>query len=243
MATLTVRSVGLNGQGIQCAVAGARVELEGVTVSGNPGIGITISGGCELVMERSLVRDNQGGGIKINDSPFTITNNYILNNGRNNGTAGSDFGGIQISNGGTASTQLLSFNTILDNNAKDMADSRGVDCDFPTASKLQASSNILRGGTGGLDLLAGSESCDWNHSSIEARPDLVDGTTNIDDDCTSPPGADELPRLAMNSMCRERGEPSTGTNFDYDGDLRPDGMGADKPDIGADEFVPPPPPP
>lgn len=232
--TLTVRSVGINAHGIQCGAGDSRVQLERVTVSGNQGIGVNLSGGCEAIVDRSLISGNLDGGIKISEAAFTITNNYIMDNG--DGT--SAFGGIQISNGLMADPQVLAFNTILNNSASGTADTRGVDCAFPGASALRATSNILRGGSGGLALIERSN-CDWVYSNIEALPaDLMAAEkNNIDNDCTTAPGADELPRIDAASMCKERGEPNTGIDVDYDGDLRPDGAGADKPDMGADEVV------
>jgi hypothetical protein len=103
---------------------------------------------------------------------------------------------------------------------------------------MTATSNILRGGTGGLALLK-RESCDWVHSDIEEIPaDLMAAEkNNIDDDCMIAPGVGILPRIDAASMCKEGGEPGTGIDIDYDGDPRPDGSGADKPDMGADEIV------
>jgi hypothetical protein len=229
-----IRASGTGVEGARCQSNDSRVQVENVTVDGNQSIGINIGGGCEVVVERSIVSGNRGGGIKVSEAPFTITNSYIMDNG--GGT--SAFGGIQISNGLTADPQVLAFNTILNNNASTTADTRGVDCAFPGASPLRATSNILRGGSGGLALLERSN-CDWIYSSIEALPaDLMAAEkNNIDNDCTTAPGADELPRIDAASMCKERGEPNTGNDVDYDGDLRPDGAGADKPDMGADEIV------
>jgi Right handed beta helix region len=220
--------------GVRCQSSDSRVTLQKVTVTGNRGVGINVSGGCELIADRSLISGNLGGGIKILGAPFTITNNYILDNG---GTS-SSFGGIQILNSDGGATQVLAFNTIWNNNASSTADTRGVDCDLPGGSPLTATSNILRGGSGGLGLLK-RDNCDWVYSSIEGLPvDLMrDG--NIDDACNLTPDAANLPRIDAVSMCKESGEPGTGIGIDYDGDLRPDGSDTDKPDIGADEYFPP----
>jgi hypothetical protein len=230
---VTIRAAGTGVDGVRCQSTGSRVRLEDVLVNGNQNIGVNMSGGCELIIERSVISGNLAGGIKISDAAFTITNTYIVDNG--NGAA--LFGGIQILNGVMAETQILSFNTILNNNATGAADARGVDCSLPGINPLRATSNIIRGGSGGTALLKRAN-CDWVHSNIEGLPAdlMVAEKNNLDDPCDIAPGADNLPRIGSASMCKERGEPGTGIDIDYDGDVRPDGSGADKPDMGADEL-------
>lgn len=230
--TLTIRSTGNAADGIRCREDDSSLRIENATIRDNTNVGLDVFG-CQLIVERSVISGNLGGGVRISDAPFTIINSYILANG--SGT--SQFGGMVISSNTVADPQLLAFNTILNNNASGSADTRGVDCALPTASPLRATSNILRGGAGGLALLA-LDNCDWVHSNIEELPAelMAAEKNNIDDACDIAPGTDNLPRIGAASMCKERGEPGTGIDVDYDGDPRPDGSGADKPDIGADEI-------
>jgi hypothetical protein len=228
--TLTIRSTGINANGLQCGSGNSHVRLERIIVNDNEGIGVNISGGCELVLERSVIAGNLDGGIKLVDAPFTIANNYILNNG----DVSSLFGGIQIFNGVTATPQVFAFNTILNNDASTTADTRGVDCDLPGASPLTATGNILRGGSGGVALLK-RDNCNWDHSNIEGLPqELMDGT-NIDDaTCLAAPDQNGVARLSGGTPCDNAAAPVEGVIIDYDGDDR----SAETPDMGADELMP-----
>jgi hypothetical protein len=224
-AVLSTTSIGADG--VRCTTSGSRITLQKVNILNNRGIGINVSGGCELIADRSLVSGNLDGGIKIVDAAFTITNNYVMGNG----SASSPFGGIQILNSDDGITQILAFNTLWNNNASSTADTRGVDCDLPGASALTATGNILRGGTGGVALLK-LDNCDWTNSNIEALPpELMDGT-NIDDLCGIMIEGSELPRIEADTPCDDSAKPVTGVTVDYFGDLR----SPTSPDMGADEI-------
>jgi hypothetical protein len=235
--TLAVQSSGLGtgAHGIQCLASTSSVRLVDVIVRDNPGVGVEVSS-CLLTVERSVIRDNEAGGIAITAAGFDITNSFIVGNG----SSASDVGGILITNGTSKTPQTLAFNTVLDNDANTSMGS-GVNCTVPAADttngKLISTSSIIRSGTAGEPAIVGN--CGWIHSNVEGIALEPLPTTNIDVACTLAYDANGVPRIDMDSMCKERGEPGTGVAVDYDRQPRPDGSETDKPDIGADEYFPP----
>jgi hypothetical protein len=176
---------------------------------------------------RGASSDNQGGGVNISGSPFTLRNNFLTANGQS-GAGGSIFGGISISNGSAASPQVLAFNTITDNSASNTAFAAGAICTVTTPTT--ASSNIVYGNVGGLAEIAGGRS--WAYSDIEGGQA---GTGNIDMDpqCVNAAGGNF--HLTSSSPCRNAADPDASLAVDVDGDPRREG---NAPDMGADEVVP-----
>jgi hypothetical protein len=236
--TLAVRSVGNNAPGIQCLASSSSVQLDGVIVHDNPGYGIEVSG-CPLTVKRSLITGNESGGITVTGAGFDITNSFIVGNG----STTSEVGGVVITNSTSKTPQRFAFNTVLDNLVGAGAAASGVACTVLAADiddgKISATSSIIRRGSASKPATSGN--CVWVYSNIEEIP-LTPPTTNIDDPCTIAYDSDDLPRIGNTSPCRNSGESGTGIDTDYDGQLRPDGSGADKPDMGADEIVAPPAP-
>jgi hypothetical protein len=102
--TLTIRSIGINADGVSCRQINSTLRVENVIIRDNANLGIDINS-CRLEVARSVISGNLGGGIKISDAAFTITNSYIIDNGSET----APFGGIQILNGLTRGGSIAPF--------------------------------------------------------------------------------------------------------------------------------------
>ena len=91
----------------------------------------------------STISGNDGGGISVSGGTYSVTNNFIVENG-DSGASGSGQGGVFLS---TAVAGTFSFNTLSDNNIKDGATfASSLTCSGP---EVLASSNIIVGGEDG----------------------------------------------------------------------------------------------
>lgn len=83
---------------------GAQVTARQLVVDGTPtsGVGIVVAGST-LTLDRAIVRNAGGGGIRTTDSAFAITNSVF----DRNGTIGVDLGAAP------GKTQSFSYNTVL----------------------------------------------------------------------------------------------------------------------------------
>lgn len=84
-----ITSAGLNG--VNVAVCG--LEMINVEILESEGIGVSVMNG-DLLLYRSIVRENKGGGVRLNTSKGRLWSNMVVKNGEGVG----DFGGIWFSN-------------------------------------------------------------------------------------------------------------------------------------------------
>lgn len=230
---LTIRgaSGGTSARGIRCSSGEtSTIRVLQSVVTGNAAQGINVVE-CNLIMARSAITNNVGGGIEIVTGAFDITNSYILDNGdvRNSVVAG-----VRISNAPRFSSQRFAFNTVADNEAGPDAEAGGVFCDINATSSAIVTSNIILEGFGSKPAVGGD--CTWVYSNIENKADIP-GTiaadaTNLDADCMLTNREDGLRAIAAGSACSGAGQDDTGILVDYDGASRP----ASAPDMGADEL-------
>jgi hypothetical protein len=227
--TITGANGGTNAHGISCFSNDmSKIHVSRSSIRDNAQVGMN-STGCGVTVARSAVTRNAGGGIRVRDAAFDITNSYILNNGD---VQGSALGGVTIVNTVTASPQRFAFNTVARNEAGALADAGGVHCDILAAPAAVFTSNIILQGFGGKPSVSGD--CIWRHSNIQSKDTLgaiAADSTNIDADCLST-RPDDLDSIAEGSDCVAAGQDGTGIVEDYDGDERP----ATTPDMGADEI-------
>ncbi len=238
-ATVRVRNLEINqsnGVGVICQAPGSSsVQLVDVRVVDSDEIGVT-SDGCDLTIERSDIAGNRLGGVSIRNGSFRLVNNLIVDNG----SGAADFGGVRIDNAAASPTaQEFAFNTVDGNNAAASAatGSRGVSCTGPASAPIAATGNIVRGGTGGPNIMAGAE-CSFAYSNLEGAAtlgDLAAGGNNVD---AAPSyvnaGTGDYHLAADDDTCTGRADPSAGVAVDRDGEDRP--QGGATPDIGADEI-------
>jgi hypothetical protein len=194
------------------------------SIDGNQGIGLVLSNG-ELVMRRSTIKGNTRGGVHAILAPYEIINNFIVDNGTG-GSSGSDIAGMRFDNSSETGDQILAFNTIANNRARDGLTSFGVHCDVSGSASSVVTSNIVHNGQG-QTVVAGS--CVWSYSNYEGAP--VGTRNNIDMD---PMFKDELSNnyeIKSGSPCQDAAEDLSTVTTDYEGDARPAGAK----DIGADE--------
>ena len=213
-------------------VAGNAIELTGgelsltrVRLTGNQGQGLLATGGS-LTMARSTIARNDMGGVAITSTAvqFHITNNFIYRNG-NDSTA--TVGGISLNPASTGMT-VFEFNTVVDNEVRSGSTfGGGVTCDLPT---MMAPNNIVvRNFVNNVSTAGNSNwmgTCTHPTSAVD-----VDITTLM---FISPDN--DMPfnyRLKTGSSAIDQATTTSGTTFDVDGDVRPQGGAKD---IGADEY-------
>jgi hypothetical protein len=200
------------------------------TISGSNGVGVLV-GHCDLELRRSKILANDRGGVSVEDSSFTIVNNFIAYNGDNT----NPFAGVVLT--GDAPTRVLDFNTIVGNTvAQDVNRVTGVFCN--TITPTTGIGNIVYFGVDGGP--AASDQCLWDYSNIEGGNTAGTGNIAVD----NPPllvtnaALDGDYHLVVDSPCINAVPPAVATpGTDIDGQVRPspDNLQAD---CGADEFYP-----
>lgn len=191
---------------------------------------------CDLRIERSRVSQNDGGGVRAEDSAFRIVNTVIDGNGSQN----SKVGGVTL-RGEPGDAAVFAFNTVVNNVGNDnygeneYGGTAGVVCDLSQA--IGVDNNIVYGNEDDVDYdpinpadeVTGN--CDWRYSLIEGDTP-GQGNLNVDPEVS----ADGF-HLMPGSPAIDAGTvlASLDLSLDVDGDVRPQGS---NPDIGADEVVP-----
>lgn len=120
---------------VSCTGGGAAygkslVKITRSTLKGAPGYGVNGSSQCTLTLDADLIRDNKGGAIYSSMCDFALTNLLILSNGSptNGGTAGSNFGGINVAGAGEISKMNAANLTLVGNKADTTASASAMLC-------------------------------------------------------------------------------------------------------------------
>jgi hypothetical protein len=182
--------------------------------------GIIVGAAGELVMDRSRIAENEGGGILVSDGgKFIITNSFIVGNKASGG----------IVTFAPSSGSKLEFNTIVDNvSGGGSTQAGGVVCDN---ANLSARYNILYRNTGGTGGTAQKFGACVFAGSFELAAPSNDDTLKFKSDTTTPKdyhltaASPPTVRNVATIVC-------TGLS-DYDGEDRPRGGACD---LGADEI-------
>lgn len=213
-------ATGPSGIGISVPPGSApTLNLHRVQVMGNSSVGIGVGGG-KLMLSRSTIASNLGGGISITTATFDITNSFIYRNGTADTTT---FGGLRLDIA-TAPGNRLEFNTITDNRA--LANSGGVICNvaaFAGANNIIARNSLNSDATAPNAQTFGA--CTYPTSRVQN--DLT-GLMFEDPEAPAPFNY----RLKAGSPLIDQATTASAIIVDFDGDVRPQGG---QKDIGADE--------
>ncbi len=211
-------------------ISSGKVTIESSIVT-NTAIGIHVRGG-NLTLKNSTITNNETSGLIIQNSDFSVVNNFFVGNGQS--SSFQIFSPVTIQNIIIRETpfQTFAFNTVYKNSTTTLATASGVSC--ATAKHLVAQNNIVFGNTGAPNVTppAIEKSCSWEYSNIGGDT-LYPGIGNVN----SPPALDAKTfKLTTNSTCCiDTGTPDATVSEDFENQKRPQGEGYD---IGADEFVP-----
>jgi hypothetical protein len=215
--------IGSNGgtkkAGVACSplMGTALVTVKDCSIHDSGAFGVD-SNGCTLTVDSSLIGPNNGGGVKVTTTTYTMTNDIIFNS-----TAGNP--GVAITD--TASTGTMAFLTIA-NNGGGGGFEGGVNCPASGATKLIQDSIVYGNSSNAGTQFAGK--C--------ALMDVVTGTDNFAGATMTMPSLTSDYHLAAggdNSCCIDKIMSPGTPNADHDVDLtmRPKGNAWD---IGAHEL-------
>jgi hypothetical protein len=227
----------LENSSVSVVEFGAGISANGVAVTiarssvSDCNSGIRVTDGS-LTLSESTVARNFRGGVSIENSDFTLINNFIVDNGA---PGEISKGGLLINNVEAHSPQRIEFNTIAGNR---------ITGELSEAANLSCSSLLPTTGHSNIVFKTFAEdskpnislsNCSLLYSNIENG---TGGTGNIDLDpgFISPiagPSGDY--HLQESSPCKDAGDPDATLETDIDGDERPQ---AGRRDMGADEVVP-----
>jgi hypothetical protein len=190
-------------------------------IRNNDGRGIQATA-CALTLDRSTLYLNTLGGIRIegSSSPYSITNNFIYDNG--NTSQAATIGGVGLLVTAPSSARF-EFNTLIRNKAlATSTEAGGVQC----AGAISAPHNIIAENQRGLVTTPSVQtqgSCSFPMSIVQENLDGLDflSTGAVPYDL----------HLGPSSVARDYSNMSTTVDYDWDGQPRP-GSGKD---CGADE--------
>ncbi len=215
---------GASGYGYEISAA-STVELFKAGVNGNGSRGISSTGGSTLVVRRSKITNNQGGGIFVDTGKVTLVNNLITGNGN---VASSMFGGLSLNL--TENPNVIEFNTVVLNSA--LAGSPdGVACFNNT---VIGRNNIIVGAIGN-PLVTGT--CLHTFTFFTPMGPVGEGNMNVATVDLGMYAFTSDYHIGGSSIVVGRAQPGALTGeaaFDVDSEARPRGASPNA-DVGADE--------
>ena len=224
--SISVTTVGNGITGVRSAMTITRS-----TIAECDDVGVLARDGS-LTLMASNVKGNLLGGVRIDNSDYVLTNNFIVDNGA---PGEISWGGVTIENTDVHAPQQLDFNTIAGNRITgSLSAAANLACN--TAAPAIGHSNIVyqtfpESSQPNIAL----DNCILQYSNIEGE---TGGTGNIDANplfLNPISGLDADYHLQQGSPSQDTALPDeTGVAVDFDGDPRPQGG---RSDMGADEVL------
>jgi hypothetical protein len=229
--TGTVEIVGatLNRNTVQVYANNCTVTVDRSTLGGttNAGRGIEVHESV-LTLTRSTILDNPMGGALVQQSAFTVVNNFF----RGAGGPSASFGAIRVQDtmAQPAGPHVLEFNTLVNNQAFLGDGVTGVDC-LSNQIDLAFANNIMVNVDNDLPAAAGR--CTHSYSIFR---DGNPGATAVGNSSTLPTFVSTSDsHLAAGSAGTAAADPDATVPTDFDDEPRPNPAGG-RADIGADEI-------
>lgn len=122
-----VSVLGGGGAGVSCRM-GSTLTLENSTIDGNADVGVVANNCAHLTLDANAIVNNRGGGIQVMSTPYSIVNQLIALNGLNGPAVILD----------DTSAGDFSFNTVA-GNLSPAGMAAGIDCGGGAAKTLQYS--------------------------------------------------------------------------------------------------------
>lgn len=205
-------------------VNASTLTLLNAKIRNNAYRGVNAVATSNLRISRSVISNNDGGGVSLESGTFVIVNNVIAGNGDE---LLSSFGGVSVNGSGT--TNLLEFNTIVSNSAT-AGTADGIICNNVS---FVARNNIVTG-DGANPRYSGN--CSHSHT-LWTPTGAAPGLTNMEiaDQSNYQFTADF--HIGATSVAAGKAQSTNLTGellFDMDGDARTGG--GTTVDVGADEI-------
>lgn len=215
------------GHGARCL--SGKLSIFESTIRDNSGRGVEIAKPCDFTLRRSLVRDNDGGGLSLQGGGgynSTLVNNVIVKNGSTTSMSAAATAGLQLLWDGAPLPVI--YNNVIADNLTGGSTQAGIDCNV---SKLVSGAqydlhNTIVWGNNPSGLSGG---CKFLTSDVQTLSSLTSGNIN-----SNPQFATALYDLKSGSPAVDTGGavPTSVTVIDYNGGTRLQGV---KTDMGAHE--------
>jgi hypothetical protein len=223
-------AIGSPAAGILVSSSMANLSVLQCTIFDNAEYGIDANNGGKVTVDRSIIGDVNGtapnklGGIRVS-GPFTIINNFIVNNGSDVAPSGSS-GGIDMRTINSITPKDIINNTIAGNHSTGLG--TGISCE-PVGTNANVVNNVLYNNKA-QGTLSETDMCPLTYTCTDQ---VLSGTGNVL--ITSSPFVSSTDfHLAGVSTCRNAGTSNGAPPYDIDGEPRPDPT-TGLVDIGADE--------
>lgn len=200
-----------------------KLTLDRVLIDNNDGSGVRASDGGDVTITRSIIALNTGStGVVMINNKFSITNTVIAGNGKT--ALMSSPGGANLQ---PIAPSRFEFNTVADNVTSGGTTAfRGINCMFG----FDIANNLIIGNE--------AINCDSTYTMFSPG-DLQQGIGNMEGDpmfkSITAPASPTYYRITPSSPAKDMADAAATLAIDIDGNMRPiDGRS----DIGADEVAP-----
>jgi hypothetical protein len=218
--TVTLHRITLDavaGVGAFCMGSG-KLFAKGIRVDGT--VAAILGSPCEVHIDRSRFSGNTFYAMLVSTGPFVMTNSFVTNNG----SAGTNFGGLLLDN--LVAGSVLEHNTIAGNTNDGSAPSGLCRC-MTAVAPTTIRNNIIRGNSIDPACVVTNNVIDPGYAG-PGSPNVV-----MDPGFVNAAGNDY--HLIPSSPVAGMSDPASMVFFDFDGEPRPQPAGTNA-DPGADEI-------